>query len=67
MDIINVTDLLVFFLDAANAEICFLYFLAESIKQADVVLMGYPLMYQMSEAVSRNDLTIYEQVYCYLT
>ncbi|XP_019617220.1 PREDICTED: acid trehalase-like protein 1 [Branchiostoma belcheri] len=32
------------------------------IKQADVILLGYPLLYNMSEQVYRNDLTIYERV-----
>ena len=32
------------------------------VKQADVVLLGYPLMFNMTEATRRNDLRIYEAV-----
>lgn len=32
------------------------------IKQADTVLIAYPLLYKMSDAVKRNDLLIYENV-----
>ncbi|GCB72772.1 hypothetical protein scyTo_0002183, partial [Scyliorhinus torazame] len=32
------------------------------VKQADVVLLGYPLMYPMSSQVRKNDLVIYEAV-----
>lgn len=32
------------------------------IKQADTVLIGYPLLYKMSDSVKRNDLLIYENV-----
>lgn len=32
------------------------------IKQADTVLIGYPLLYNMSDSVKRNDLLIYENV-----
>ena len=39
------------------------------VKQADVVLLGYPLMFNMTEATRRNDLRIYEAVsfhmYCW--
>lgn len=33
-----------------------------TIKQADVVLMGFPLMVDMSQEVKRNDLEIYSKV-----
>ncbi|XP_048736070.2 protein-glucosylgalactosylhydroxylysine glucosidase-like isoform X2 [Ostrea edulis] len=36
------------------------YPLGEKVKQADVVLMGFPLMIAMPEDVRRNDLHIYE-------
>ncbi|XP_078315125.1 protein-glucosylgalactosylhydroxylysine glucosidase-like isoform X2 [Crassostrea virginica] len=32
------------------------------VKQADVVLLGYPLMFTMTEATRRNDLRVYEAV-----
>lgn len=32
------------------------------IKQADTVLIGYPLLYNMSDSIKRNDLLIYENV-----
>ncbi|XP_006813312.1 protein-glucosylgalactosylhydroxylysine glucosidase-like [Saccoglossus kowalevskii] len=32
------------------------------IKQSDVVLLGYPLMKQMTREVRKNDLTIYEEL-----
>lgn len=32
------------------------------IKQADTVLIGYPLAYKMNDSVKRNDLLIYENV-----
>ena len=31
-------------------------------KQADVILMGFPLMMSMPEDVRKNDLNIYENV-----
>ncbi|NXK71642.1 PGGHG glucosidase, partial [Amazona guildingii] len=34
----------------------------EPVKQADVVLLGFPLMHPMSPAVRRNDLEVYEPV-----
>ncbi|NWS72479.1 PGGHG glucosidase, partial [Crotophaga sulcirostris] len=34
----------------------------EPVKQADVVLLGYPLMHPMSPEVRRNDLEMYEPV-----
>lgn len=34
----------------------------EPVKQADVVLMGFPLMINMDESTQRNDLRIYEAV-----
>lgn len=34
----------------------------EPVKQADVVLMGFPLMINMDESTRRNDLRIYEAV-----
>lgn len=36
--------------------------LDEAVKQADVVLMGFPLMINMDESTRRNDLRIYEAV-----
>jgi protein-glucosylgalactosylhydroxylysine glucosidase len=33
-----------------------------TIKQADVILLGFPLMWPMSEQVRRNDLLIYEPI-----
>lgn len=33
-----------------------------NVKQADVVLMGYPVMVNMTEEIRGNDLHIYEQV-----
>jgi len=38
------------------------YTIGTSIKQADVVLLGFPLMYKMDPKIRRNDLNIYEQV-----
>lgn len=38
------------------------YFVGEKVKQADVVLLGYPLMFQMTPKQRRNDLLIYELV-----
>jgi len=32
------------------------------VKQADVILIGFPLMYNMSTDVRRNDLLSYEHV-----
>lgn len=32
------------------------------IKQADTVLIGYPLLYKMNDSVKRNDLLTYENV-----
>ncbi|XP_069660528.1 protein-glucosylgalactosylhydroxylysine glucosidase isoform X2 [Haliaeetus albicilla] len=34
----------------------------EPVKQADVVLLGFPLMYPMSSEVRRNDLEMYEPI-----
>jgi hypothetical protein len=34
----------------------------QTIKQADVVMLGYPLAYNMSETTQRNDLAIYAKV-----
>ncbi|XP_034626371.1 protein-glucosylgalactosylhydroxylysine glucosidase isoform X2 [Trachemys scripta elegans] len=34
----------------------------KQVKQADVVLLGYPMMYPMSSEVRRNDLEMYEPV-----
>lgn len=34
----------------------------ETIKQADVVLLGFPLMYNMSKEARKNDLIYYEAV-----
>ena len=34
----------------------------DTVKQADVVLLGYPLMVDMTEEERRNDLDIYEKV-----
>lgn len=36
------------------------YNLNVTVKQADVILLGYPLMYNMSRQVRENDLSIYE-------
>ncbi|XP_073419378.1 protein-glucosylgalactosylhydroxylysine glucosidase isoform X1 [Dendrobates tinctorius] len=38
------------------------YKLGDQVKQADVVLLGYPLMFAMSPERRRNDLQIYEAV-----
>ncbi|XP_069037660.1 protein-glucosylgalactosylhydroxylysine glucosidase isoform X2 [Lepisosteus oculatus] len=38
------------------------YKTGEKVKQADVVLLGYPLGYPMSPEVRRNDLEVYEPV-----
>uniref|UniRef100_H3BDF9 Protein-glucosylgalactosylhydroxylysine glucosidase n=1 Tax=Latimeria chalumnae TaxID=7897 RepID=H3BDF9_LATCH len=38
------------------------YRLGKSVKQADAVLLGFPLMYPMSLDVRKNDLEIYEAV-----
>ncbi|XP_069821516.1 protein-glucosylgalactosylhydroxylysine glucosidase isoform X1 [Dendropsophus ebraccatus] len=38
------------------------YTLGESVKQADVVLLGYPLMFPMSQEHRKNDLQIYETI-----
>ncbi|KAJ8308415.1 hypothetical protein KUTeg_013289 [Tegillarca granosa] len=32
------------------------------VKQADVILLGYPLLYEMSKETRKNDLNIYEKV-----
>ena len=32
------------------------------IKQADVVLLGFPLLWQMPDEVRRNDLELYEPI-----
>ena len=37
-----------------------LYNLSTQVKQADVILMGFPLMFNMSSDVRKNDLEIYE-------
>lgn len=36
--------------------------IGEPVKQADVVLLGFPVMYPMEPEVRRNDLEIYEPV-----
>lgn len=36
--------------------------LEDPVKQADVVLMGFPLMINMTESTRWNDLRIYEAV-----
>lgn len=36
------------------------YKLDITVKQADVILLGFPLMYNMSSQIRKNDLTIYE-------
>lgn len=36
------------------------YELKTTVKQADVILLGFPLMHEMSEHVRKNDLDIYE-------
>ncbi|XP_029438520.1 protein-glucosylgalactosylhydroxylysine glucosidase [Rhinatrema bivittatum] len=38
------------------------YKLGDCVKQADVILLGFPLQYPMSPEVHRNDLEIYEAV-----
>ena len=38
-------------------------FLDDTVKQADVVLLGYPLMVDMTEEERKNDLDIYEKVH----
>ncbi|KAM3920761.1 protein-glucosylgalactosylhydroxylysine glucosidase isoform 2-T2 [Leptodactylus fuscus] len=38
------------------------YQIGDKVKQADVVLLGYPLMFPMSQRHRRNDLHIYEMV-----
>ena len=35
----------------------------DTVKQADVVLLGYPLMVDMTEEERKNDLDIYEKVH----
>lgn len=37
-------------------------FAGEEVKQADVILLGFPLMMAMPGDVRRNDLRIYENV-----
>lgn len=37
-------------------------FAGEEVKQADVILLGFPLMMSMPEEVRKNDLRIYENV-----
>lgn len=39
-----------------------LTFLDVTVKQADVILLGWPLEMEMSEAVRRNDLEFYAKV-----
>ena len=36
--------------------------LGTEIKQADAILLGYPLLVNMSKTVRQNDLNIYEKV-----
>ncbi|XP_063294843.1 protein-glucosylgalactosylhydroxylysine glucosidase isoform X1 [Pelobates fuscus] len=38
------------------------YTIGEKVKQADVVLLGYPMMFQMTTEQRKNDLEIYESV-----
>ena len=38
----------------------------DTVKQADVVLLGYPLMVDMTEEERKNDLDIYEKVSIFL-
>ena len=40
----------------------FLQFSLDTIKQSDVVLLGYPLLMSMNKDIRRNDLVIYENV-----
>lgn len=40
----------------------FFLFAGEEVKQADVILLGFPLMMSMPEDVRKNDLQIYENV-----
>lgn len=37
-------------------------FAGQEVKQADVILLGFPLMMSMPEDVRKNDLRIYENV-----
>ena len=41
-----------------------IWLLGTVVKQADAVLLGYPLLQDMPSDVRRNDLTFYEEV-CY--
>ena len=36
--------------------------LGTKVKQADVILLGYPLLYNVSSVIKRRDLNIYEKV-----
>ena len=44
-----------------------MYGLGITVKQADVILLGYPLMMNMSKDVLKNDLMVYEQVIYFVT
>lgn len=44
-----------------------MYGLGIKVKQADVILLGYPLMMNMSKDVLKNDLLVYEQVLYFVT
>lgn len=41
---------------------CFVSFTGQPVKQADTVMLGYPLGLPMSREIRRNDLEAYEAV-----
>ena len=43
-----------------SRQLCYTF--SVTIKQSDVVLLGYPLMMPMSQQIRRNDLEKYENV-----
>lgn len=42
--------------------VVYFFISGEEVKQADVILLGFPLMMSMPEDVRKNDLRIYENV-----
>jgi trehalose/maltose hydrolase-like predicted phosphorylase len=50
------------FLDDTHESNTWLISSGTRIKQADVVMLGYPFMYNMTTQQRRNDLEIYENV-----
>jgi hypothetical protein len=46
---------------------CACELLGVKVKQADVILLGWPLDINMTEQIRRNDLDIYSKVSCYDT